>query len=202
MSNICPVWIGYLLANPLRRLVQDPVQILGPLVTRGMTVVDVGCAMGYFTLPLAELVGAEGRVIGVDVQERMLRSLRQRAASRGVADRIEPRLCGGADLGLADLAGQADFVLAFAVVHEVPDPAGLFRQLHAVLRPGGRLLFSEPAFHIPARRMAEEVALAEAAGLRLAGERRIRGGRTVLLEKAAAPIPPEAVACVPDMTGS
>jgi ubiquinone/menaquinone biosynthesis C-methylase UbiE len=74
--RVCPWWIGYLLLSPFRRWGQNPNAVLGPYVTRGMTVLDVGCAMGFFTLDLARLVGSNGRVIAVDLQSRMLRSRR------------------------------------------------------------------------------------------------------------------------------
>ena len=66
--HVCPWWIGYLIASHLRKLGENPDTILGPLVEPGMTVVDVGCAMGFFSLPLARMVGESGRVLCVDVQ--------------------------------------------------------------------------------------------------------------------------------------
>ena len=57
----------------------------------------------------------------VDMQSRMLDALRRRAASAGLADRVTTRLAQPGNLGVSDLAGQTDFVLAFAVVHELPD---------------------------------------------------------------------------------
>ena len=66
-------------------------------------VVDVGCAMGYFTLPLAGLVGPTGRVIAVDLQARMLRALDRRARRAGLSEPIETRRCGADSLELATL---------------------------------------------------------------------------------------------------
>ena len=70
--HVCPWWVGYLIASPLRKLGENPDTILAPLVEPGMTTVDIGCAMGFFSLPLARMVGGSGRVVCVDVQERML----------------------------------------------------------------------------------------------------------------------------------
>ena len=50
-EDVCPVWVAYLLASPLRKLLQNPERILAPCVHEGMTVVDIGCAMGFFSLP-------------------------------------------------------------------------------------------------------------------------------------------------------
>ena len=62
-EKVCPVWIGHLLASPLRRLVQNPKKILEPYVRNGITVLDFGCAMGFFSLPLVHMVGSNGKVI-------------------------------------------------------------------------------------------------------------------------------------------
>ena len=124
--RVCPWWLGYLLASPLRRLIQDPAKVLGPYVREGMTVLEPGPGMGFFTLELARLVGPTGRVLAVDIQPRMLAWLRRRAARAGLADRVDIRLVPPDTLGLADLAGSVDFTLAMAVVHELPDVRAVF----------------------------------------------------------------------------
>ena len=68
-KRVCPVWIGYLLASPIRKLFQNPKKILYHYVKEGMMVLDIGCAMGFFSLPLSEMVGSKGKVICVDVQK-------------------------------------------------------------------------------------------------------------------------------------
>ena len=92
-GKVCPHWVGYLLASPLRRLFHNPRKILGPYVEPGMTVLDIGCAMGFFSLPLARMIGKRGKVVCVDAQENMLVSLQKRARKAGLADRIIPHLC-------------------------------------------------------------------------------------------------------------
>ena len=82
--KVCPWWLGRLLASPARRLVHDPAAILPPFVTAGMTVLEPGPGMGFFTLELARLVGPRGKVVAVDVQPRMLSGLRRRAAKAGL----------------------------------------------------------------------------------------------------------------------
>jgi len=77
-NHVCPWWLCYSFDNPLRRLFHDPERLLGPYVKLGMTVADIGCGMGYFTLGLARLTGPEGKVIAVDLQERMLAALESR----------------------------------------------------------------------------------------------------------------------------
>jgi tRNA A58 N-methylase Trm61 len=75
--------------------------------------------MGFFTVDLARLVGASGRVVAVDVQPRMLDGLRRRLSKTGLADRVDMRQSRSDSMEVADLSGVVDFVLAFAVVHEL-----------------------------------------------------------------------------------
>ena len=81
--HVCPWWGGYFIDNRLRHLLHRPERILAPYVKAGMTVMDVGCGMGFFAIPAARLVGAEGRVIAVDLQQQMLDVLMRRAAKAG-----------------------------------------------------------------------------------------------------------------------
>ena len=163
--HLCPVWVGYLLACPLRRLRQNPGRILAPHVRPGMCVMDVGCAMGFFSLPLAWMVGQDGRVICVDLQQKMLDVLARRAARAGLTDRIETRLCGPASLGVADLAARIDFVLAFSVVHEAADPLRLFTEVRSVLKPGAHVLVAEPTGRVTEQSFRQSISAAEAHGL-------------------------------------
>jgi ubiquinone/menaquinone biosynthesis C-methylase UbiE len=182
-ERVCPWWLGYLLASPLRRLLEKPEEVLAPHVESGVTAMDIGCGMGFFSLPMAELVGPSGRVICVDLQERMISSLRKRASRAGLADRIQTRVCSASSLGTQDLEGKVDFVLTFAMVHEVPDAAGLLTQIHDVLVPGGRLLIAEPRGHVSQEALEETVAAAERAGLSVVDRPAIKRSRAVLLEK-------------------
>ena len=166
--RICPWWLGYWLLNPLRRLREDPAAMLAPWVREGMTVLEPGCGMGFFTLEIARRAGATGRVIAIDVQERMLRRLRARAARAGVADRVDARLAIDAGLGLGDLAGRVGLCFAVHVVHEVPDAAAFFAELFDACRPGAELVVIEPAGHVSAGEFDATIAAAAAAGFTLA----------------------------------
>ncbi len=163
--RVCPWWIGYLLASPLRRWLQDPGKIVGPFVSEGMMVLEPGPGMGFFTLELARRVGSSGRVLAIDVQPKMLEGLVKRAAKAGLANRIEARLSKGERLGIEDYAGKVDFALAFAMVHEVPNPAALLEDIHKALKPGGKLLFAEPVGHVSAADFEVNLQQANAAGL-------------------------------------
>jgi ubiquinone/menaquinone biosynthesis C-methylase UbiE len=157
--------MGYWLASPMRRWVQNPEETLRSYVREGMTVLEPGPGMGFFTLPLARMAGPTGRVIAVDIQTRMLDGLRRRAAKAGLSQRIETRLAKPDSLGIDDLNDTVDFVLAFAVVHEMPSAEALFRQAAAALKPGGLLLLAEPAGHVKPETFAHELAAAGLVGL-------------------------------------
>ena len=86
--HVCPWWLAYTFDNPLRRLIHNPRKIFSDYVQEGMTVVDIGCGMGYFSLGLAELVGDEGQVISVDLQQEMLDITLKRATKKGLEHRI------------------------------------------------------------------------------------------------------------------
>lgn len=171
MSHICPVWGGHLLLNPLRKLLENPKTMLGPHVRSGMTVLEPGCGMGFFTLPLARMVGEMGRVITLDVQPGMLASLAKRAERAGLADRIEGRLIDPDRLELSDLEGRADLVAAIHMVHETPDPARFFQAMRACLKRGGKLLVVEPRGHVPGKAFADTVSLAMGQGFALESSR-------------------------------
>ena len=181
--KVCPWWLGYFLASPLRRLVYNPATILRPFVSEGMTVVEPGPGMGFFTLELARLVGRPGRVVAVDVQPKMLVELRRRAGKAGLLDRIDARLSPGNGMGLDDLKGQVDFVLAFAVVHELPSIERFFSEVSAVLKPGRRLLLAEPHFQVSEQEFEVTLQIARQSAFHLNSQPNIRWTRSAVLVK-------------------
>jgi ubiquinone/menaquinone biosynthesis C-methylase UbiE len=180
---VCPWWLGYLLINPLRLLLQNPEKILSPFVAPGMTVLDLGPGMGFFTLPLAKLVGPNGLVLAVDLEPRMLEALKRRADKAGLADRIETRTAVGNDLGCDDFENRVDFALAFAVVHEMPNFADTAARLGRLVKTGGRLLICEPIGHVSQSDLDRSVEAARQAGFHPVANPVIRFSRNVLLEK-------------------
>jgi ubiquinone/menaquinone biosynthesis C-methylase UbiE len=181
--RLCPWWLGCLLASPVRRLFQNPRALLQPMVTQGMTVLEPGPGMGFFTLELARLVGPAGRVVAIDIQPRMLAGLARRAARAGLAERIETRQAQADRLGTDDLEAKVDFVLAFAMVHELPDQAGFFVETARALKPGAQMLVAEPHGHVTKEAFAKTLALADQVGLSLGSEPIIRSSCAALLHK-------------------
>ncbi len=164
-ERVCPWWLGFWLASPLRKLMLNPRAVVQPFVTSGMIVLEPGPGMGFFTLPLARLVAPGGRVVAVDIQQKMLDGLKRRARRAGLQEQVEPRLARPSGMGVESLQGKVDFALVFAMVHEVPDAARFFREIAAALKPGGQLLFCEPAGHVTESMFAESLRLAQEAGL-------------------------------------
>jgi ubiquinone/menaquinone biosynthesis C-methylase UbiE len=182
-DHICPPWVGRLLLTPLRRLVENPEKILGPFVRQGMVVLEPGCAMGYFTLQLARMVGAEGKIIAVDIQPKMIATLENRARKAGLIDRMDIRRARPDSLGIDDLAHTADFCSVIHMAHEVPDQDRLFNEIVAALKPGGRVFLMEPEWHVTKDEFELSLAAAAAAGLRRIGSADVRGSRKALFER-------------------
>src|ERR1700739_3684433 len=134
--RVCPWWVGYFLASPLRRLMLDPEKVIGPFVREGMTVLEPGPGMGFFTLELARLVGPSGRVVAVDIQPRMLAGLQRGEIKEGVPRRVKTRQAAADSLNIADLKEHVDFTLAFAVVHEMPSASRFFAEAAQASKPG------------------------------------------------------------------
>jgi len=162
MSHICPWWLAYTFDHSLRRFVHNPEKMLHPYLEEGMTAVDIGCGMGYFSIAMAGLVGDKGSVIAVDLQQRMLDVLKKRAERAGMLPRIRCHRCDSDDIGIKD---RVDFALTFWMVHEVPDAQRLLRQIHDLLKPTGQYLLVEPKIHCSRDRFQETGASANKAGL-------------------------------------
>jgi len=163
--RVCPWWLGYFLASPLRRLMLDPHKLLLPFVREGMTVLEPGPGMGFFTVELARLVGASGRVVALDIQPKMLAGLKRRVAKAGLLNRVDARLISSDTLGVADLKGKVDFTLAFAVVHELPDANRFFAEVAQASKPGAECLVVEPAGHVKQAYFQSEMEAASRVGL-------------------------------------
>ena len=181
--RVCPWWLGYVLASPLRRLSYKPAEILAAYVHEGMTVLEPGPGMGFFTLDLARRVGVSGRVIAVDIQPRMIAGLKRRAAKAGLLERVDVRLSLPDSMGITDLAGGVDFTLAFAVVHEMPDAGRFFAEVAAASKPGAVVLFVEPKGHVTEAQLADELQAAMQAGFVVSDRPSIPRSRAVVLKK-------------------
>ena len=179
-THVCPWWLAYTFDHRLRLWVHNPEKLFGKYVKPDMTVVDLGCGLGFNTMGLAGLVGNAGKVVALDIQQKMLDVVMKRAKKRGVANRIETCLARGNDL---NLHVKAQFILAFYMVHEVPDPDRFMAQVADNLSEHGRFMMVEPPFHVSNRDFTSSIARAESLGLVLEDRYKILFGRTAVLRK-------------------
>lgn len=183
-ERVCPWWLGYMFVSPIRRwFMQSPEKMLAPFLREGMTVLEPGPGMGFFTLIMARMIGPTGRVIAVDIQPKMLEVLRKRVLRAGLQDRIETKLAQPDSMQLDNLKGSVDFVLAFAMVHEVPSAEAFFVEAAAALRSGSLLLLVEPTGHVTPERFEAELEAARKAGFGLSERPAVRGNMAASLRK-------------------
>jgi 2-polyprenyl-3-methyl-5-hydroxy-6-metoxy-1,4-benzoquinol methylase len=108
---------------------------LGPLQS-GETVVELGCGAGMDTLIASRMVGPDGRVVSIDMTPEMLDEARAAATAAG-ATNIDFHLGYIENIPLPDAA--ADAIISNGVINLAPDKKRVFREMHRVLKPGGRL---------------------------------------------------------------
>ena len=168
----------------LRRFIYRPDRLAEKYVNPGDRVLDFGCGPGFFTREFAKRVGENGHVFSVDLQEEMLDILQKKLGPEGLLSRITTHRCAPDSLGLpADLNGTFDTVFAIFVVHEVPDPERLFREISLVLKPGGTFFYSDPPFIVSGGEFRDNLARAEKVGLRLAERKFYFVNRAAVLMK-------------------
>lgn len=182
-QRLMPWWYGYFLLNPFRKYWHNTNQLLGNYLKPGSKVVDYGCAMGYFSLTMARIVGPSGKIYAFDIQPQMIERVVKRAARAGLSKIVEARWVNGTRSIFQDLTGEIDFELLFAVAHEVEDQPALFEELFRMMKPGGLLLFAEPIGHVSQSEFKHSVSLAESSGFILIETLDIRNSNAVLLRK-------------------
>ena len=146
-----------------------------------MTVADIGCGMGYFSIAMARMVGKSGSVFAVDLQQKMLDIMRRRAEKAGVDARISPVLASEDDIRMQN---KVDFVLLFWMVHEVKDAGHFFSQISGVLKEGGKALYVEPRIHVSESRFRKIVESAWEKGFQINHAPSVRLSRSALLVKS------------------
>ena len=180
--HVCPFHHRWVLTVAGRKLLNNPTRILRPLLQPGMTVLDVGCGVGYFTIPMAHLVGDAGRVIAVDVQPEML-AVMAANATKADCGNITAQQCDTSTLGVGEWAGALDFAMLFYMLHEAGDPAALIAEVFHALKPGGKLLFAEPIMHVDGPGFARSADLFTQAGFTRIGTPRIPISRAAIFQK-------------------
>jgi ubiquinone/menaquinone biosynthesis C-methylase UbiE len=142
-------------------------------------VLDLGCGPGFFTTELAKLVGEKGRVIAADLQQGMLDKVNGKIRGTDLQQRVVIHKCQEDKIGISQ---KVDFVLAFWMIHEVPDQDRLFRELKSVLKPGGKIYIAEPKFHVSLKSFETMIARIKNAGFETTERPKVVFSRTVLLK--------------------
>ncbi len=179
-NRVCPVERAGGLDNKIRRWVQNPQKILGPYIEEGMTVLDVGCGPGLFSIDIAQMVGESGRVIAADLQEGMLSRLKDKIKGTKLEGRIRLHKCEEDAMGVSE---NVDFVLLFYVVHEIPNKEEFFNEIVNILNPNGRIFIIEPPFHVSKVAFEETIRKAREAGLTEVERPKVFFSKTAILKK-------------------
>jgi ubiquinone/menaquinone biosynthesis C-methylase UbiE len=178
-NRVCPVELANSLDSKIRGWLQNPNNILSPFISKGMTALDMGCGPGFFSIELAKLVGEKGKVIAADLQEGMLQKLREKIKGTTLENRIVLVKCDKDNINVSD---KADFILAFYMIHEVPDKEKLFASLKKILKDNGQFLLVEPKlFHVTKKEFEATIHIAERAGFKTANGTKLHFSLSALL---------------------
>lgn len=124
--------------DPERDAWQKPAELVAALgLQAGQKVADIGAGTGYLEPHLAEAVGADGAVVGIDIEPNLVTHMNQRFADAGISQ-ASARLAEAADPKLAD--GEFDLVVLVDTYHHIEDRPGYFAKVLTGLAPGGRLV--------------------------------------------------------------
>lgn len=179
-TSVCPVEIAGGLDNSIRRFLQNPQKILKDYITEDMTVLDLGCGPGFFSVEIAKMLSNPGKVIAADLQEGMLKKVENKIAGTELESKIRIHKCEQDKVGITE---KVDFILAFYMIHEVPDKEKLFAELHSVLKPEGKFYIIEPNFHVSKNSFYSMIDKLETAGFEITDEPKLFLSRAVLLMK-------------------
>ncbi len=181
-GDICPYtpWTAAVLDNVFRSIFQNPRKIVGDYIRPGMTVMDIGCGPGFFTFAMAKMVGPRGLVISIDVQQEMLDRVKKKSEKPGLAGRILFHLGTPGAIGIDK---NADFILSFYMVHEVPDRDAFFKEVFGLLNPGSRYLIVEPVIHVSQKAFDDTLEHARRAGFMVEKQPKVLMSRAALLMK-------------------
>ena len=136
-----PEWMANLIDNPFRRKIQPPEETAARHgITDGMRVLEVGPGNGTYTLGTARQIGPEGELVTIDIEPRMIARVQRRIDAEGITN-IEARVADVYDLPFDDAS--FNLIYMIAVINEIPDIPQALAEFYRVLKPAGKLVFSE-----------------------------------------------------------
>ncbi|HEX2349564.1 MAG TPA: class I SAM-dependent methyltransferase [Ktedonobacterales bacterium] len=124
-----------------REAALKPEKLLRDLgLSEGMTIADIGCGPGFFTIPAAKIVGEHGHALAADIQGEMLSTVRSRALEHGLSN---VRIVKTNDREIPIASGSCDYVLLAFTLHEIDHRASFLHRAARTLKPGGRMIVIE-----------------------------------------------------------
>ena len=179
-NRICPVEKAGVLDNKFRKIFQNPYKILNSYIEKGMTVLDVGCGPGFFSIEMAKMVGNSGCVIASDLQNEMLQILQNKIKGSNIENRILLHKCEENRIGISK---KVNFILLFYMVHEVKNKRIFFEELLTILHKNGKVLIVEPPFHVSKSEFEKMIQLTIDIGFLKIGTPKMLFHKTVVLKK-------------------
>jgi ubiquinone/menaquinone biosynthesis C-methylase UbiE len=180
-NDVCSVERAGALDWGIRKLLQNPQKILKPYIKKGMTVLDVGCGPGYFTIEMAKMLDGSGKVVAADLQDGMLEIVKNKVLNSSLQDSIELHKCQPDRIGLTK---EFDFILVFYMLHEVPNQSMFLKELYSLLKPDGRILIVEPKFHVTKNDFSNSVMELRNYGFAIIEEPNVFFSRAVLVSRS------------------
>lgn len=177
-EHVCPWWMSYIIDNCIRDNIQKPKKILEKYIKPGMTIIDIGCGRGFFSIPAAKLL-KEGEIFSIDLQPQMLNLLEKRAKKAKVDNLIKTVLCTTDDLCINT---QADFAIACYVIHETSSQEKIFSQLKSNMKTSADLLFIEPKGHVTKADFEKSIKIAENEGFKCIDRPKFKFSHSALLK--------------------
>lgn len=162
-----------------RRMLQNPYKLLRPYINEGMTVLDLGCGTGYFSIPLADLVGANGHVIAIDTQQGMLAILEEKCRK----NRVENLTIKRNNAASISIQEKLDFAIAIYVMHELPNQKSFLQEVHRSLKKGGKLLIIEPNIIVSRKHFNMTIDCALEIGFAIDKKPKVTFSKAILLVK-------------------
>jgi ubiquinone/menaquinone biosynthesis C-methylase UbiE len=139
-----PAFISTFLDSGFRKMMQPPVKVIAYSgIKPGMSVLEIGCGSGAFTIEAARIVGQQGKVYALDIQEDMLGKLRTKLARPGNSDIRNIEIINKSAYELPFKENSLDLVFMVTVFQEIPDKQRALAQIKRALKPAGILAVSE-----------------------------------------------------------
>ena len=136
-----PQFLANIVDNPLRRAIQPPDKTaLRHGLRKGMKVLEVGPGNGRYTIAAAKVVGPDGLIVTIDIEEKMIKRVIKRATQENITN-VHAEVANVYELPYED--SSFDLIYMIAVINEIPEQARALQEFHRVLKSDGVLVFSE-----------------------------------------------------------